>query len=179
MQSNYGRCVQIAVPSSSRRLTAFRHTRTVCCVALVCWTLQASMQAQAPPSLPLDPLPGQPKVATVTVGLGKVVSARRHKITFEKIGLQPQQAIDIALQYPVALAGHRVAVEPLDGGQVLTPAQNLAVAIDGTFTFRYQAGAKPGLYQVRVHYDAQAVALQFWVLDNAHLENSPPVITAN
>jgi len=137
------------------------------------------MQAQVPPSPPLDPLPSQPKLATVTVGLGKVVSARRHKIVFEKIGLQPQQTIDITLQYPVDLAGRRVAVEPLDGGQVLTPAQSLAVAVNGTFTFRYQAGTKPGLYQVRVHYDAQAVALQFWVLDNAHLDNTPPVLTAN
>jgi len=53
----------------------------------------------------------------------------------------------------------------------------LIIGADGTLSFEYQAGANPGLYQIRVHYDAQAIALQFWVFDHAHPDNTPPVLT--
>jgi hypothetical protein len=76
------------------------------------------------------------------------------------------------------LAGRTVAIEPLDGGRVVTPIQSLIIGIDGTLAFQYQAGQSPGLYQVTVHYDTQLIALQFWVLDSAHLDNSPPLLTA-
>lgn len=125
-----------------------------------------------------DPFTNQPGFATVSLGLGKIVSPRRHKVTFEKVGVQPQQIVDVTLRYPVALAGRSLAVEPLDGGQILTSPQDLKIGSDGTVALRFKAGISPGLYQVRVHYDAQAIALQFWVIDAAHLNNSPPVLTA-
>ena len=157
-----------------RRAFSFFTARFLASSVFCLWSL-GHLSAQ---TFPVDPLPGQPKIATVTLGIGKVVSPRRHKVTFEKVGLQPAQAVTVTLQYPLALAGRTVAVEPLDGGRVLTPVQDLAVGLDGAFTFQYQAGTKPGLYQVRIHYETRAIALQFWVFDNAHLENVPPVLTA-
>lgn len=177
MQLHDVRRTNTAVASSSHRLPAFHHAAVVFCAALACLSSQHSMLAQAaPPSLPLDPLPGQPKFATVSLGLGKVVSPRRHKIVFEQIGVQPRQVVTVALQYPIALAGTVVAAEPLDGGRIVPTGQPLAVAADGTLSFSYEAGGSPGLYQIRLHYDEEAIALQFWVFDAAHPENNPSVL---
>ena len=38
-------------------------------------------------------------MATVTFGPGKVVSAPRHKIAFQQVGVLPLQVVDIMLQY--------------------------------------------------------------------------------
>lgn len=179
MHSRHRRCAGRADASCPRRFSALRSCTMMFCVALSCLSVQHNVRAQAAPPVLLDPLAEQPKFATVTSALGKVVNPRRHNITFEKVGLQPQQAVDITLQYPIAHAGAHLAVEPLDGGRIVNPVANLTVAPNGTFTFRYEVGSKPGLYQIRVHYDSQAVALQFWVVDNAHLDNAPPVLPIN
>jgi hypothetical protein len=115
-------------------------------------------------------------VATVGFGPGLAVSARRNKVVFQQVGVQPLQVVSIALQYPVALAGTIVAAEPLDGGRILTAQQSLVVAADGLLNLSYELGAKPGLYQVRLHYDEKAIALQFWVFDADHPENNPDVL---
>ena len=164
----------------SRRLPAICFARAFL-LALACFSLAATAQAQSlpitlPPG-PVDPLPGQPKVAAVGDASGAVVHTRRHKVVFEQIGVQPLQLVSIALQYPIALAGTIVAIEPLDGGRVGSNGEPFRVAADGTLNFTYEVGESPGLYQVRLHYDEQAVALQFWVFDNAHLDNSPNVLT--
>lgn len=168
------------IPSFSRRLPAICFARAFF-LALACFALVATAQAQSlpitlPPG-PIDPLPGQPKVAAVGDAAGAVVHARRHKIVFEQIGVQPLQLVSIALQYPAALAGTIVAIEPLDGGRVGSNGEPFRVAADGTLNFIYEVGESPGLYQVRLHYDENAIALQFWVFDIAHLDNSPSVLT--
>jgi hypothetical protein len=153
-------------------------TLAIFCMVVAYFPLPQTTRGQAPPPpLPLDPLAGQPQFATVSLGLGKIVNPQRHKVTFEKVGLEPQQIVAVTLQYPVALAGRPASIEPLDGGKVITSGQNLIIGADGTLRFEYQAGANPGLYQIRVHYDVQAIALQFWVFDHAHLDNTPPVLT--
>lgn len=168
------------VSAFSRWLPAVYHPRTLC-LTLACFGLAATAQAQSlpitAPSVPFDPLPAQPKVAAVGDAAGAVVHTRRHKIVFEQIGVQPLQLVSIALQYPVTLAGTIVAIEPLDGGRVGTNGDPFRVAGDGTLNFTYEVGESPGLYQVRLHYDEHAVALQFWVFDNAHLDNTPNVLT--
>jgi hypothetical protein len=47
---------------------------------------------------------------------------------------------------------------------------------DGNFTFIFQAGHLPGLYQIRVQQGNQVLGLQFWVLDSQHPANNPPAI---
>lgn len=176
----FGRLVATVVPAFSRRLPAIFHARALG-LTLACFSLAVTAQAQSlpltPPSLPVDPLPGQPKVAAVGDTSGAVVHARRNKIVFEQIGVQPLQLVSVALQYPVALAGKIVAIEPLDGGRVGSNGESFRVAADGTLNFTYEVGESPGLYQVRLHYDEEAIALQFWVFDAAHLDNSPNVLT--
>src|SRR5688572_12479807 len=180
MQLTLVRPVARVVSAFSRRLPAIYHAAALC-LMLACLSLAATAQAQSlpitTPSVPFDPLPGQPKVAAVGDASGAVLYARRNKIVFEQIGVQPLQLVSIALQYPVALAGTIVAIEPLDGGRVGSNGEPFRVGADGTINFTYEVGESPGLYQVRLHYDEQAIALQFWVFDNAHLDNSPSVLT--
>jgi hypothetical protein len=167
------------VSALSGRLPAIFHGGALG-LTLACFSLAATAQAQslpiALPAIPFDPLPGQPRVATVGSATGGVVHARRNKIVFQQIGVQPLQVVSIALQYPVALAGTIVAIEPLDGGRVGSNGQPFRVAADGTLNFTYEVGESPGLYQVRLHYDEEAIALQFWALDAAHPENNPSVL---
>lgn len=170
----------VRLAAFSRRLPAIYHADALC-LTLACLSLAATAQAQslpvAAPSVPLDPLPGQAKVATVCIGTGAFVDTRRNKFVFEQVGLQPLQVVTVALQYPVALAGTVVAIEPLDGGRVGSNGEPFRVAADGTLNFTYEVGESPGLYQVRLHYDERVIALQFWVFDAAHPENSPNVLT--
>jgi hypothetical protein len=168
------RLVAVAKPIIQLPLVCRIGFAALTCSLLLVPLTHGPLLAQALP----DPFANQPTFATVSLGLGKIVSPRRHKVTFEKVGVQPQQVIDVTLQYPVGLAGRPLAVEPLDGGQVLTTSQDLKIAAKGSATLQFKAGTSPGLYQVRVHYDAQAIALQFWVIDAAHLYNTPPVLTA-
>lgn len=180
MHSSHIRRAALARRFSPRRHSAVHHTGAIFCLALACFGLAATAQAQtAPisnPALPVDPLPGQPKVATIRNAAGTAVNARRHKIVFEQIGIQPLQVVRVSLPYPIALAGAIVAAEPLDGGRIVSNGQPLAVAADGTLNFSYEVGAGPGLYQVRLHYDEEAIALQFWVFDAANPENNPDVL---
>lgn len=120
-----------------------------------------------------------PKTATVRFDVGKFVTPHRQKAVFELVGVQPSQVVAVALAYPITLAGQRVTAEPLDGGRAIVAEGGLAVAADGMLSLQFQAGATPGLYQVRLHRGASAIALQFWVFDNEHLVNNPPVLTPN
>jgi hypothetical protein len=183
MQSTPARHAASPAASYSQPLRAV-HIRFLICVALASFaTVPLTLRAQLvpalspAPSLGLDPLPGQPRMATVTFGPGKVVSAPRHKIAFQQVGVLPLQVVDIMLQYPVGFAGRVVMAEPLDGGRVITGGQPLTIGNDGSLGLRYEVGALPGLYQVLIHYDEQAAALQFWVFDADHPENNPDVLT--
>lgn len=125
------------------------------------------------------PSPDEPKFASVTLDVGKVVRPFRHRSVFQLVGVQPSQTVSVTLTYPQALARQSVNIEPLDGGEAIVPQTGLSIGLDGALTFQFRVGSTAGLYQVRVHHGSSAVALQFWALDNQHLDNSPPVLTAN
>lgn len=151
----------------------YRTIRLICLLPLLsAWLLSAGAHAQVPS-------PDDPKVAAVTLDTATLVMPRRNKSVFQLVGVRPSQTVSIAMAYPGSLAGQAVSIEPLDGGRAIVPQQGMTIGLDGTLTFQFQVGSLPGLYQVRVHRAASVVALQFWALDNQHLENSPPVLTGN
>ena len=84
--------------------------------------------------------------------------------------------VDIAVQFSTSDAGQAVTVEPLDGGQVIAAANNLAIAPDGTIHFKFRTGHQPGAYQIVLRSGAQELGLQFWVLDEEHPKNNPAVV---
>jgi len=115
--------------------------------------------------------------ATIDFGNNQSVTANSNGTTFDRVGLQPNQVVDVTVQLSPVIAGRTIIVEPLDGGRVIGPASELVVAADGTFSFRFQAGGEPGIYQVTLHDGAQEIGLQFWVLDPQNPQNNPQVLT--
>jgi hypothetical protein len=115
--------------------------------------------------------------ATISFGGSQSVTATSNGAVFDRVGLQPNQVVDVTVQFPPEKSGHTIIVEPLDGGCLIGPTNKLVVAADGTFSFRFQAGRDSGDYQVSFHDGAQEIGLQFWVLDLQNPQNNPSVLT--
>lgn len=116
--------------------------------------------------------------ATINFGNNQSITANCNGASFDRVGLQPNQVVDVTVQLSAAKAARTIIVEPLDGGRVIGGPAKLIVAVDGSFSFKFQAGRDPGVYQVSLHDAAQEIGLQFWVLDQQHPENNQPVINS-
>ena len=114
--------------------------------------------------------------ALIDFGNGQSVTATCHRGGFQRVGLRHDQMVDVAVQYSTAEAGKSVAVQPLDGGQVIAPARSLTVSADGSIHFKFRVGHAPGAYQIALRNGNRELGLQFWVRDDDHPRNNPPVI---
>lgn len=114
--------------------------------------------------------------ATIDLGTSAVVTATCRKGSFERVGLRHDQTVDIAVQYPTANAGQTITVDALDGGQIIAAEKNLTVGPDGAIHFKFRAGHQPGTYQIALRNGGQELGLQFWVRDDEHPTNNPPVV---
>ena len=115
-------------------------------------------------------------IASIDFGNNQFVTAVCHKGAFDRVGLRPDQTVDVTVQYSTADAGRIITVEALDGGAVVAPGKTLGVAADGTIHFKFRAGHQPGIYQIALHNRAQELGLHFWVMDDQHPENNPRVV---
>ena len=128
--------------------------------------------AQRPRKLSVD------ATATIDLGTAQAVTAYCRKGNFDRVGLRHDQTVDIAVQYSAAPVGQAIIVEALDGGQVIAPTKNLIVGTDGTIHFKFRAGHQPGIYQIALNSGARQLGLQFWVMDEEHPRNNPPVVNS-
>ena len=115
---------------------------------------------------------------TVNSGANQPVMATSHAGVSDRIGLQPDQTVDVTVQLSASKAGRMIMIEPLDGGRLIGAFNQLVVASDGTISFRFQIGHDPGVYQVSLHDGAKELGLQFWVLDSQNPENNPTVVNS-
>jgi hypothetical protein len=111
--------------------------------------------------------------ATVDYGGDNIFNPAKTSTDFEPLGLLPEQMLTITVQFPSELAGQPMIVESLDRG-TLTPENGLFVDADGKVTFQFQAGNAFGACRVVVHQPDDSNFLQFWVVDPAHPEDTPP-----
>jgi hypothetical protein len=130
-----------------------------------------------PPSAPTAVKPAIDATATINLG-GQSVTATSRRGLCDRVGLQPNQIVDVTVQFFAPKAGHTITVEPLDAGRIIGASGQFVVAADGTIKFTYQAGREPGISQISLHDGAQEIGLQFWVLDQQHPENNPPVVNS-
>ena len=164
----------------------------------------AGLQAQLPSPTPAD-LP-YPPYATITYADGSSVVAPGASATFPLIGLQPNQVVQVTVQYPAAgppvqqtvplsLANALIVVQSLDGAAVLppsgvTPVTNavclgcdpktnvpLLTNAMAQLSFSFVAGPLPGSYRVALRHGTRAMLLEFWVIDPQNPEINPPAIT--
>lgn len=126
----------------------------------------------APPGRP--PLFG-PEV-TITGGSGEQVTAESVDGATELIALRPNEAVDVSINYGSAKAGSRIKATPLDGGRILGPSNQLDVGRDGVLTFRFQAGAQVGVYQIALNDGSSEVGVRFWAIDVLNPRHNPAVL---
>ena len=114
---------------------------------------------------------------------------------FQLVSLPQDQIAQIVIQYPTSKAAEVVKVEALDGGLLAASVSATVggnsiggytaiiakkrvdsgtISANGTFTFVFQPGHPPGLYQIRVNRGTEILGLQFWISDPQHSANNPP-----
>jgi flagellar hook protein FlgE len=173
---------------SSHRLLFLVFLTSVCSVAETASLLAQSAILEANRNLSSSGAPAAPPgarkpgrlpiaaVAGIDLGNGQSATVVCHKGSFDRVGLHHDQTVDITMQYSNAVAGQTVTVDALDGGQIIAPAKNLTIATDGTIHFKFRVGHQPGVYQIALHNGTQELGLQFWVFDEEHPRNNPPVV---
>lgn len=127
---------------------------------------------------PSPPLLSSAVDATAIISLApdKSVSTSSRNGSFERVGLQPNDLVEIVVRYPLSKVGRLIIPAPLDGGEIVSSEKVLVPGVDGTIRFKFRAGGDPGVYQVALLDGAQELGLQFWVLDGRPARDVPPII---
>src|ERR1700686_4693020 len=95
--------------------------------------------------------------ATIAFANNQSVVAQSDGRTFEQVGLQPNAAVRVAVQFPLDQAGHVLNIESPDGGSIPGTNNTATIGSDGILSFGFQAGSRPGTYQVVLHNSTQEV----------------------
>jgi hypothetical protein len=127
------------------------------------------------------PLPPAVRDFTATFDAGpasgatKSVSLASKDGIFDLVGIAPDQWVGVTVQYPLSETGHRITVEPLNGGYIIsTLGTTMLVGVDGTIHFQFRVTHLPGLNYVALHDGPHELGLQFWVLDQQNPGRNPP-----
>ncbi len=129
----------------------------------------SSARAQDEP----QPVTSRALAASVDYGNDAVFQPDKHGVDFDQLGLRPQQAINLTVQFPVEMAGQTILVEPLDGGTATLPEEGLIVSSEGTVSFQFQASEDPGACRIAVHQPDDSNFIHLWVVDPQHPETTP------
>jgi hypothetical protein len=119
-----------------------------------------------------------PTLPSLLVNLGptQAVIASANGQIFPLVGLQPDQTVQVTVQYPSDQALQTVQATPLDGGTISFPPGGTTINANGTITFAFTATHDPGLNQVSLQQGSVELGVEFWVFDNSDPENNPPTV---
>jgi hypothetical protein len=112
----------------------------------------------------------------VNLGPTQAVIASANGQIFPLVGVQPDQTVQVTVQYPPDQALQTVQATPLDGGTISFPPGGTTISADGTITFAFTATHDPGLNQVSLQQGSVELGVEFWVFDNSDPENNPPTV---
>lgn len=115
----------------------------------------------------------------VNSGAGKSVETKIIYGVALPIGLQPNQTVDVSVQFPAGRAGESIPVSVWDGGKISTASNNALVGGDGRLTFTFQAGSSPGLYRVVLQPASEEYCVRFWVINPNQPKKKPRISLAN
>jgi hypothetical protein len=111
-----------------------------------------------------DPAPLPASSAQITFPNQQVVTVTSASGIFDPVTVNPQDAVNVQLQFPITAAGIGVLIQVMDGGVLGIDGDSVTVGEDGTLSFPFQVSDVPGLYRVLVISNDQPVAqVQFWV----------------
>lgn len=141
-------------------------SRTALCICVSGWQVRAESADSNP-------------TATITFVNNQSVVAQSDGRTFEQVGLQPNATVGVAVQFSSDQAGQVLNMESPDGGSIAGTNNTATIGSDGILSFSFQAGSRPGTYQVVLHNNTLEVILQFWAFDSRNPQNNPPAAVAN
>lgn len=137
------------------------------------WTLALSIAAlMAASALP----PVAPPVLLVSLGPTGSVFATANGNIFPLVGVQPDQSIQITVQFGTDQIAQTAQLTALDGGTLTFPPTGLTVSPEGTIAFSFVATHDPGLNQISLLVGGQEFGVQLWVLDLSDPANNPPTV---
>lgn len=111
-----------------------------------------------------DPAPLLASSAQITFQNQQVVTVASASGVFDPVTVNPLDAMNVQLQFPVTAAGIATVIQVMDGGVLGIDGSSVIIGEDGTLSFPFQVSDVPGLYRVLVISNDQMIAqVQFWV----------------
>ena len=111
-------------------------------------------------------------VVAISFADGKSLTTSAEGGLSDLVALQPDEVVNIQLNFSLSAAKQRVVVQSLDGG-FASGTKNIADA-DGTLNVTFQAGASPGLNRILVINQGTSSILRFWVINTSDPTANPP-----
>lgn len=111
-----------------------------------------------------DPGPPLASSEQITFQNQQVVTVSSASGAFDPVTVNPLDAMNVQLQFPVTAAGIATVIQVMDGGVLGIDSSSVIIGDDGTLSFPFQVSDVPGLYRVLVISSDQTIAqVQFWV----------------
>ncbi len=111
-----------------------------------------------------DPGPPLASAEQITFQNQQVVTVDTASGIFDPVTVNPLDAMNVQLQFPVTAAGIATVIQVMDGGLLGIDGSSAVIGQDGTLSFPFQVSDVPGLYRVLVISNDQTVAqVQFWL----------------
>jgi hypothetical protein len=148
-------------------------------VLAICFTVLQTPRviAESPPLPTASPNTSDLRPsATFTFADGTNVTTRSAKGRFRPVGLHLNEVVGVSVQFPGEPANTPVTIQALDGGNLPLAFANAVIASDGTVSFQFQAGNKPGLYRVSVIGAGGNSTLSFLAADPNNPQPNRPVV---
>lgn len=82
-----------------------------------------------------------------------------------QIGVQPNEIVNVTLQFPSEAIGEPIVVEATDGGSTSLGSSIAVVDVNGSISFAFRAPARTGTKSVGIRRGSTTFRLQFSVLD--------------
>jgi hypothetical protein len=111
-------------------------------------------------------------VVAISFADGKSLTTSAEGGLSDLVALQPDEVVNLQLNFPASAANQRIVVQSLDGG--FASGTKNTVDADGTLNFAFQAGASPGLNRILVINQGTSSILRFWVINTSEPTANPP-----
>jgi hypothetical protein len=111
-----------------------------------------------------DPGPPFASADQITFQNQQVITASSASGVFDPVTVNPLDAMNVQLQFPITATGIATVIQVMDGGVLGIDGSSVIIGEDGTLSFPFQVSDVPGLYRVLVISNDQTIAqVQFWV----------------
>jgi hypothetical protein len=148
------------------------------CVLGCPFGIAQSEDQPAADTVPPSMIDSQSPTVAVTFSDGRSLSIRSHHGHFPLVAASAGETVSVKVK--LAVSNGVAAAQCLDGGTLSDGAENISLADDGSASFQFQVGSKPGIYRVALTGSGGAIAtLQFWVTDTNAGDSNPPALQAN